>query len=101
MDRYNGIEKLHIFGQLFNQFSALGTNVLTVWHDVSRQRQQLRHLSQEQLEDVGIARADARREGKRAFWDLPQAQLATLSDNTSDSQPDGFCGAKEPQHALC
>ena len=101
MDRYNGIEKSHVFSKLFNQFSALGTNVLTVLHDVSRQRQQLRHLSQEQLEDVGIARADARREAKRAFWDLPQAQLATLSGDTSESPHDGFCIPNVPQRSPC
>ena len=39
------------------------------WREVSRQRRELRDLSDHLLKDIGISRADATREADRYFWD--------------------------------
>jgi uncharacterized protein YjiS (DUF1127 family) len=39
------------------------------WREVSRQRRDLRDLSDQLLKDIGISRADAIREADRTFWD--------------------------------
>lgn len=42
--------------------------------DVARQRRDLAGLSDAQLRDIGLTRADAVREAGRAPWDLPTGQ---------------------------
>ena len=39
---------------------------------VARQRRQLRHLSDRQLDDLGLTRGAAEREAQRPLWDLPK-----------------------------
>ena len=39
------------------------------WREVSRQRNELRNLSDQLLKDIGISRVDAKREANRVFWD--------------------------------
>lgn len=42
------------------------------WNELSKQRRQLRELSDEQLKDIGLSRADVVRiAGNRWFWDDP------------------------------
>lgn len=41
------------------------------WLSLYRQRRALSQLTQEQLADIGITRADARRESQRPVWDAP------------------------------
>ncbi|MCG8429497.1 MAG: DUF1127 domain-containing protein [Chromatiales bacterium] len=38
------------------------------YYELSKQRNALRELSDEQLEDIGISRADALREAAKPFW---------------------------------
>jgi len=40
-----------------------------------RQRQELRHLDDRALDDMGITRAEARTEANRPFWDAPHHWL--------------------------
>jgi len=41
---------------------------LMVWHDRARERRALLGLSDLQLHDIGISRADAGGEGDKPFW---------------------------------
>jgi uncharacterized protein YjiS (DUF1127 family) len=41
---------------------------LMVWHDRARERRALLGLSDVQLRDIGISRADAGSEGDKPFW---------------------------------
>lgn len=43
-------------------------NVLSVWQQRSITRQQLKHLSAEQLDDIGISRKEALNESNKPFW---------------------------------
>jgi len=42
---------------------------LVTWQSVSRQRRELRRISDHLLKDVGLSRVDADREAARPFWD--------------------------------
>lgn len=42
--------------------------VLMTWDESYRTRQHLKNLTPEQLQDVGLTRAQAARESRRAFW---------------------------------
>lgn len=51
---------------------------LAVFHELlalRRQRQELRHLDDRSLDDMGITRAEARTEAARPFWDAPHHWL--------------------------
>ena len=48
------------------------------WRDVSRQRNELRNLSDQLLKDIGISQADAQREADRHFWDLAPYKDKTI-----------------------
>lgn len=39
------------------------------WHQLSRERNTLRHLSDHMLKDIGLSREAVRRESRRPFWD--------------------------------
>lgn len=41
----------------------------------ARQRRQLAGLTDAQLRDIGLTRADARTEAQRPIWDVPSAWL--------------------------
>ena len=42
--------------------------------EVARQRRQLLRLDDRMLKDIGASRADAVREGTRAWWDVPDRE---------------------------
>ncbi len=42
------------------------------WNQLSRQRDQLSHLSDHMLNDIGLSQDDVQRESRRSFWDNPQ-----------------------------
>lgn len=42
------------------------------WWRIRRERRQLLELDDHMLRDVGLTRAQARREAARPFWDVPQ-----------------------------
>ncbi len=48
------------------------------WQEVSWQRRELINLSDHQLKDIGISRADAQREANRHFWDIGPARDSSL-----------------------
>ena len=39
------------------------------WHQLRRERDSLRHLSDDVLKDIGISREAVQREARRPFWD--------------------------------
>ena len=39
------------------------------WRQLRRERDSLRHLSDDMLKDIGISRDDVQRESRRPFWD--------------------------------
>lgn len=39
------------------------------WRQLSRERDALRHLSDDMLKDIGISRDAVQREARRPFWD--------------------------------
>lgn len=44
---------------------------LSHFYNVWRQRQALKSLNREALEDIGISYRDASNEARRSFWDAP------------------------------
>lgn len=52
------------------------------WREISRQRSQLRKMSDAFLMDVGISRADADREAERPFWDSAPIEDISLRSRT-------------------
>lgn len=44
---------------------------VSLWSAVARERRQLRDLSPEQLDDLGLSRETSRLESERPFWDMP------------------------------
>ncbi len=51
--------------------SARRTTTLGRLFGIWRQRQALRRLDADALQDIGISRADAETEARRPFWDAP------------------------------
>jgi uncharacterized protein YjiS (DUF1127 family) len=47
---------------------ALMAQAASAWHERARQRRALMQLSDHMLRDIGIARAEAVREGDKPFW---------------------------------
>lgn len=41
---------------------------LAEWQQLARQRRELRQMSDRELKDVGLSRADAEREAAKPFW---------------------------------
>ena len=46
-------------------------NRVSRWYQLSRERAQLRQISDAALKDLGLSRADIETESHRAFWDDP------------------------------
>jgi uncharacterized protein YjiS (DUF1127 family) len=46
-----------------------GWVTLETWYKRASQRRQLRELDDRLLQDIGVSRADAWREGRKHFWD--------------------------------
>lgn len=57
-----------------SRFAPVRRSKLSIWSmlDLFRQRQHLRALSDDQLNDIGISRQDALTEAARPVWDAPQ-----------------------------
>jgi uncharacterized protein YjiS (DUF1127 family) len=49
------------------------------WWRIRRERRQLLELTDHMLRDVGLTRAEARREAARPFWDVPARWWAGVS----------------------
>lgn len=49
-----------------------------MWREISRQRNELRRLSESLAKDIGISRADAEREADRPFWDYEQEEQGVI-----------------------
>jgi len=50
--------------------------ILAAAENVAAQRRQLLRLDDRALKDIGITRAQAEREARRAYWDLPSLPKA-------------------------
>ncbi len=50
-----------------------GWDKIRMWHQIARERSELRRLSESIAKDIGISRADAEREADRPFWDSDRA----------------------------
>lgn len=50
---------------------------IKVWREISRQRSELRRLSEYLSKDIGISRAEAEREADRPFWDVDREVSCT------------------------
>lgn len=59
------------FGRDFGRHAADFATRLFDCLEVMQQRRALLALSDHELKDIGLSRADALREGQRSFWDLP------------------------------
>ena len=55
-------------GQRFVAVLVRGADILSAWHERSRQRRALLALDDRMLKDIGISRAEARQEGRKPFW---------------------------------
>lgn len=58
-----------------NDLSQVSNDVFEILekaYSVARERRQLLALEDHELKDIGISRADAEKEGNRAFWDMPR-----------------------------
>ena len=53
---------------LFAQFAVVLAGVVTKWRTNARTRNQLWHLTDHQLRDIGLTREAATREAKLPFW---------------------------------
>lgn len=53
-------------------------NRIGQFREVSRQRRELRRISDHLLKDIGLSRVDADREAARPFWDLAPNRDASL-----------------------
>jgi uncharacterized protein YjiS (DUF1127 family) len=55
----------------FRQPVLAAVTQLQRWRKLSRDRTELARLSDDCLRDIGLSRADVRRESTRSFWDDP------------------------------
>ncbi len=58
----------------FRDFWLGAVGRLLRWHALARQRRELASLSDSDLKDVGLSRADIYQEAERPFWDDPMAK---------------------------
>ncbi len=54
---------------------------IRMWREISRQRSELRRLSEFLSKDIGISRAEAEREADRPFWDYDREVSSVLPRN--------------------
>ena len=55
-----------------------GWTTVQRWREISRERNELRRLSESLAKDIGISRAEAEREADRPFWDYDQTTQGSL-----------------------
>ena len=67
------------------------------WHQVARQRRELKNLSDEILKDIGISRSDADFEGNRHFWDISPNHDVTLRK----AQGTEVSSVDKPRYSVC
>jgi uncharacterized protein YjiS (DUF1127 family) len=65
----------------FNVLLKRGWATIRIWRQISRERQQLRRLSEHLAKDIGISRAEAEREADRPFWDYDRPVDCGLKQN--------------------
>ena len=68
---FGGHRRAHSSQSLWAKAGAAAGEAVTrlmVWHDRARERRALLGLSDLQLRDIGISRADAGGEGDKPFW---------------------------------
>ena len=63
---------------LLSALMRRGWNQLRLWREVSRERRELRRLSEYIAKDIGISRADAEREADRPFWDFGREPASSV-----------------------
>ena len=44
---------------------------LLAWYEISRERRHLAHLTERELNDLGLTKSDVEAELRRAAWDAP------------------------------
>ena len=49
---------------------------LADWQQLARQRRELRQLSERELKDIGLSRADVEREAAKPFWRTSRSEIA-------------------------
>lgn len=64
---YAALPELRLRSAVRRGLAGLGRRLLA-WHDRARERRELMELTDDQLRDLGIARAEARRQAGRPFW---------------------------------
>ena len=74
-----------------------GWTTIKIWREISRERNQLRRLSEHLAKDIGISRADAEREADRPFWDYDQETKSLL---IARDNPVGRVGAGKKKCSL-
>ena len=63
------IQKTHYHAQLFSFSLPKIFAKIKQYYAVYQQRQELRHLTDEQLSDIGISREQATHEANKPFWE--------------------------------
>jgi uncharacterized protein YjiS (DUF1127 family) len=56
------------------------------WREISKQRNELRMLSDHLIKDVGLSRVDLEREASRPFWDNAPCYDDSLQKRSSTNQ---------------
>jgi len=57
-----------LFGDRFESVAIRAAALLLTWQERAMQRYALASLDARMLDDIGLARADARREAAKPFW---------------------------------
>ncbi len=60
-------------------------NKLSDWIEISKQRKDLRELTDHQLKDIGIRRKEAMREAGRSFWNSRIQEQSSASIKISSA----------------
>lgn len=67
IERFSSASQGHRFNSVGNSFKRIWSR-LENWLDKRNQRRMLSQLDDHMLKDIGISRADAIRESRKAFW---------------------------------
>ncbi len=59
---------------------------IKLWREVSKQRSNLKKMSEHFLKDIGISRVDAEREASRPFWDIGPVDDTDLRKRDTSNQ---------------
>jgi uncharacterized protein YjiS (DUF1127 family) len=78
------------FAMVLSGLVKRGWATIKIWREISKERSELRRLSEHLAKDIGISRAEAEREADRPFWDY-DADTKSLHGDRGD--PVGRVGA--------